>query len=154
MVCSWRLVAFAISTDSGLLAEWCKVTQTCGVLLRQTHVVRQDLWRTCDAWRGINRIQWTVRGSACRAASAKLCGLCWSSFHQEMQLRTSPGVLAGSNPFCWFVLIQLRPGCLLTLQKYSAIHEWNDIHELFYFVCFCFLYYLVIFCFAFLKFIL
>lgn len=38
-------------------------TDSRRVLLRQTHALRQDQWRTRDVWRENNRTQRTVRGA-------------------------------------------------------------------------------------------
>jgi hypothetical protein len=61
----------ATSLDSGWLGKWCQ--------LRQTHMLRQNSWRTQEVWRTYKEDSTTSdRGRARLAYGASLCNPCWS----------------------------------------------------------------------------
>jgi hypothetical protein len=86
-------------------------TNSHEVLLRQTHMLRQDMWwgKTLGGHvlfgRSINRTQRTVMG-ACISSFATLPGLLslliFTSL-REAQQRASPGIPGGLRHSCWLV---------------------------------------------------
>jgi hypothetical protein len=122
----------ATSADLGWLAEWCQ--------LRQTHVLRQDLWR---AWclEGINRTWW--KGTATKLGLLAICAklvclvpLLIFALLRETQPRTSPSippgwgrglaVLARLCHLCWFMLLTRLYRTGLLVYPWSVC-EWIEL---------------------------
>ena len=89
-----------------------------------THVLRQNLWRTCDVWRDINRTQWTVNRGLL-ACIDSLATLPWSQFFADLHVVERDTAKNFSWCLCWcLMLIWWRPGCvafaILTVLNWTA----------------------------------
>jgi hypothetical protein len=123
---SGDVLKFLASMNLGWLAEWWQ--------LRQTHELRQDLWRPCDAWRAYTKDSMDSNSGwawlAYRASCATLVGL--ASFLifaslREVQLRPSPGV--PPVPSCWLELRLMPHWFFYVLLLICVCHpnsaEWS-----------------------------
>jgi hypothetical protein len=119
-VLCWQLLA--ASVDSDWLTAMSADTDSPGVLLRQTHVLRQGTCWDKTHWGhvmfggSINRTQWPVRGAwiACRASRATHLGLSVAAPHL---------VERGTAENCSWCPRQSKPSCWLS----NATEAWLSL---------------------------